>query len=141
MKFLLWLSVLIDLRVVQKGKVKISKPKYFGVWPLRLSRKFKLNRLPADCDILLYNGSQLIAKFNAGRISLPASTGRDNNNNTAVITTAHPNKANFIFINKIPIFKPQIDYHIFFFISTVVAKRTPVLIPPDSPTKLGSRGG
>ena len=85
---------------MQKGKIKISKPKYFGVWPLRLSRKFKLNRLPADCDILLYNGSQLIAKFNAGRISLPASTGRDNNNNTAVITTAHPNKANFIFITK-----------------------------------------
>jgi hypothetical protein len=24
----------------------------------------------------------------------PANTGRDNNNNTAVITTAHPNKAN-----------------------------------------------
>ena len=24
----------------------------------------------------------------------PASTGKDNNNNTAVITTAHPNKAN-----------------------------------------------
>jgi len=24
----------------------------------------------------------------------PASTGSDNNNNTAVITTAHPNKAN-----------------------------------------------
>ena len=24
----------------------------------------------------------------------PARTGRDNNNNTAVITTAHPNKAN-----------------------------------------------
>jgi hypothetical protein len=24
----------------------------------------------------------------------PASTGRDNNNNTAVTTTAHPNKAN-----------------------------------------------
>ena len=31
--------------------------------------------------------------FNASRI-LPASTGKDNNNNTAVITTAHPNKAN-----------------------------------------------
>jgi hypothetical protein len=24
----------------------------------------------------------------------PAKTGKDNNNNTAVITTAHPNKAN-----------------------------------------------
>jgi len=24
----------------------------------------------------------------------PANTGKDNNNNTAVITTAHPNKAN-----------------------------------------------
>ena len=30
--------------------------------------------------------------FKSGRI-LPASTGNDNNNNTAVITTAHPNKA------------------------------------------------
>lgn len=64
------------------------------MWPLKFSKKFKLNRLPADCDILLYNGSQKIAKFNAGRISLPAKTGNDSNNNTAVITTAHPNKAN-----------------------------------------------
>ena len=79
---------------MQKGKVKISKPKYFGVWPLKLSKKFKLNRLPADCDILLYNGSQKIAKFKAGRISLPARTGSDNNNKTAVITTAHANKIN-----------------------------------------------
>ena len=80
---------------MQKGKVKISKPKYFGVWPLKFPKKFKLNRLPADCDILLYNGSQNTAKFKAGRIP-PASTGKDNNNNTAVITTAHPNKANFV---------------------------------------------
>ena len=36
---------------------------------------------------------QQLAKFNAGTI-LPASTGNDNNNNTAVTTTAHPNKAN-----------------------------------------------
>ena len=77
---------------MQKGKVKISKPKYFGVWPLRFSKKFKLNRLPTDCDILLYNGSQNIAKFKAGRISSPAKTGKDNNSNTAVITTAHPIK-------------------------------------------------
>lgn len=34
-----------------------------------------------------------MAKFKAGSI-LPANTGNDNNNNTAVITTAHPNKAN-----------------------------------------------
>ena len=34
-----------------------------------------------------------MAKFKAGRISLPAKTGRDNNSNTAVITTAHPNNA------------------------------------------------
>lgn len=31
---------------------------------------------------------------------LPAKTGSDNNNNTAVITTAHPNKA--ILCNLIP---------------------------------------
>lgn len=34
-----------------------------------------------------------MAKFNAGSI-LPANTGNDNNNKIAVITTAHPNKAN-----------------------------------------------
>lgn len=81
---------------MHKGKVKFSKlqPKYFGVWPLRLSKKFKLNKLPADCAIFSYNGSQNTAKFNAGTISLPAKTGRDNNSKTAVITTAHPNKAN-----------------------------------------------
>ena len=95
-KVLLWLPVWIDLKVAHKGKVKVSKlqPKYFGVWSLRFSKKFKLNRLPTDCDILLYNGSQNTAKFNAGRISSPANTGNDNNNNTAVITTAHPNNDN-----------------------------------------------
>ena len=70
------------------------QPKYFGVQSLKFSKKFKLNKLPADRDILLYNGFQNIAKFKAGSISLPANTGKDNNNNTAVITTAHPNKAN-----------------------------------------------
>ena len=95
-KFLLWLPVWIDLKVAHKGKVKVSKlqPKYFGVWPLRFSKKFKLNRLPADCVILLYNGSQNTAKFRAGRISLPAKTGNDNNNKIAVITTAQANKIN-----------------------------------------------
>jgi hypothetical protein len=39
--------------------------------------------------------SQHIARFKASAIySLPARTGIDNNNNTAVTTTAHPNKAN-----------------------------------------------
>ena len=84
----------MHLAAVHKGKVKSSKlqQKYFGVQPLRFSKKFKLNRLPADCDILSYNGSQKTAKFKAGRISLPARTGNDNNNKTAVITTAHANK-------------------------------------------------
>ena len=36
---------------------------------------------------------QQFTKFRTGRINLPANTGRDNNNNTAVITTAHPNNA------------------------------------------------
>ena len=87
-KFLLWLSVWIDLKVAHKGKVKVSKlqPKYFGVWPQRFSKKFKPNRLPADCDILIYNGSQKIAKFKAGRIILPAKRGSDNK--TAVIYLA-----------------------------------------------------
>jgi hypothetical protein len=64
------------------------------MWPLRFSKKLKLNRLPADCDIYSYNGSQNTAKFRAGRFSLPAKTGSDNNNKTAVITTAHANKIN-----------------------------------------------
>jgi len=64
------------------------------VWPLRFSKKFKRNRLPSDCDIYSYNGSQNTAKFRAGRFSLPAKTGNDNNNKTAVITTAHANKIN-----------------------------------------------
>lgn len=34
-----------------------------------------------------------MARFRAVTI-LPANTGNDNNNNTAVTTTAHPNKAN-----------------------------------------------
>ena len=61
----------------------------------------------------MYNSSQQIAKFKSGR-TLPAKTGKDNNNNTAVITTAHPNKANFNFITKIHIFKSQKAHHIFF---------------------------
>lgn len=96
------LLVWIDLIDVHKGKVKNSKlqPKYFGVWPLRFSKKFKLKKLPADCDILWYNGSQKTAKFRAGRFSLPAKTGSDNNNKTAVITTAHAN--NISLCNLIP---------------------------------------
>jgi hypothetical protein len=40
-----------------------------------------------------------LARFKAGTIyffvlKIPASTGNDSNNNTAVTTTAHPNKAN-----------------------------------------------
>jgi len=41
---------------------------------------------------------QQLAKFKAGTI-LPASTGNENNNNTAVTITAHPNKANFVLQN------------------------------------------
>jgi hypothetical protein len=47
---------------------------------------------------VVYNhSSQQFTRFKAGTISinLPAKTGNDNNNNTAVITTAHPNKASF----------------------------------------------
>lgn len=52
---------------------------------------------PIDCVIfqIKYNSSQYIAKFRAGRIQkIPAKTGNDNNNNTAVITIAQPNNAN-----------------------------------------------
>lgn len=42
----------------------------------------------------MYISSQQFAKFKAGSM-LPANTGNDSNNNTAVITTAHPNKDNF----------------------------------------------
>jgi hypothetical protein len=44
---------------------------------------------------LIYHSFQQIARFKAGTIcSLPAKTGKDSNNNTAVTTTAQPNKAN-----------------------------------------------
>jgi hypothetical protein len=45
--------------------------------------------------VIHHHSSQQIARFKAGTIyiNLPAKTGKDNNNNTAVITTAHPNKA------------------------------------------------
>ena len=43
---------------------------------------------------MIYHSFQQLAKFDAGTIILPARTGKDNNNNTAVITTAQPNKAN-----------------------------------------------
>jgi hypothetical protein len=42
-----------------------------------------------------FHSFQHLAKFKAGTISgSPAKTGSDNNSNTAVTTTAHPNKAN-----------------------------------------------
>jgi len=42
----------------------------------------------------LFHSSHHIARFRAGAIfGPPANTGKDNNNNTAVITTAHPNNA------------------------------------------------
>jgi hypothetical protein len=45
--------------------------------------------------VVYHHSSQQFPRFKADTISinLPAKTGRDNNNNTAVITTAHPNKA------------------------------------------------
>jgi hypothetical protein len=53
-----------------------------------------LSKHPADKDIInTYISFQQLAKYKAGSI-LPAKTGKDNNNNMAVITTAHPNKAN-----------------------------------------------
>jgi hypothetical protein len=39
------------------------------------------------------HSSQHLARFKAGTI-LPANTGSDNSNNTAVTTTAQPNNAN-----------------------------------------------
>jgi hypothetical protein len=64
---------------------------------LKIPEKLKLNRFPADCVIISYNDSQHIAKFRAGAIcGSPAKTGSDNNNKTAVISTAQPNKANFV---------------------------------------------
>jgi hypothetical protein len=44
---------------------------------------------------VIYHSFQQLARFKAGTISnnLPAKTGRDNNNKTAVITTAQPNRA------------------------------------------------
>ena len=50
---------------------------------------------PSDCIKLIFNSSQKTARFKASGIekATPASTGSDNNNNTAVTTTAHPNNA------------------------------------------------
>jgi hypothetical protein len=44
---------------------------------------------------VIHHSSQQLARFNPGTIffKLPARTGKDNNNNTAVTTTAQPNKA------------------------------------------------
>jgi len=42
--------------------------------------------------VIYHHSSLQFARFNPGTIP-PANTGKDNNNNTAVITTAHPNKA------------------------------------------------
>jgi hypothetical protein len=45
---------------------------------------------------MIHHNSQQLARYNAGTIicNSPARTGKDNNNNTAVIITAQPNKAN-----------------------------------------------
>jgi hypothetical protein len=43
---------------------------------------------------VIHHSFQQLARFNTGTIYLPARTGKDNNNNTAVIITAQPNKAN-----------------------------------------------
>jgi hypothetical protein len=37
---------------------------------------------------------QDIVRFRAGAMNLPANTGNDSNNNTAVIAIAHTNKGN-----------------------------------------------
>ena len=42
----------------------------------------------------MYISSQQLIKFNASSSILPAKTGKDSNNNTAVTTTAQPNRAN-----------------------------------------------
>jgi hypothetical protein len=71
-----------------------------GVWSLRIPKKFKLDRFPADChQPHRSKSSQQTARFKAGATKAkgsPAKTGRDNNNKTAVITTAQPNNANFV---------------------------------------------
>ena len=59
---------------------------------LRIRRKLKLSLFPADWVII--NCSQKIAEYKAGRIIIiiPAKTGRDSNNKTAVTNIAQPNK-------------------------------------------------
>jgi len=67
------------------------------VLSLGIPKKFELNRFPTDCAKSIFHSSQHIARFRAGTISeTPAKTGSDNNNKTAVISTAQPNKANFV---------------------------------------------
>lgn len=71
-----------------------------GAQSLRFHTDMKFCVLPADClhSIISLESSQHTARFRAGTINigLPANTGRDNNNKTAVITTAQPNSANFV---------------------------------------------
>jgi hypothetical protein len=44
--------------------------------------------------VKIFHSFQQTARFRAGTTLVsPAKTGRDNNNKTAVTTTAHPNKA------------------------------------------------
>jgi len=61
------------------------------VLSLRIQRKLKLSLFPADWVII--NCSQNIAEYKAGRITIiiPAKTGKDNSNKTAVTNMAHPN--------------------------------------------------
>ena len=48
---------------------------------------------PADC-LKNFKVSQHMARFRAGSISLPAKTGKDNNNKIAVTKIAQANKGN-----------------------------------------------
>lgn len=92
-----WNKIRIDFFGV-KGKSKQQMND--GVQSLRISKILKYIRFPADCVKNSCNSSQHIPKFKGStRYNFwwePAKIGRDNNNKTAVITTAQPNSANFI---------------------------------------------
>ena len=75
-----------------------------GVYSLRIPKWFKSIRFPADwlSTKIFRKCSQHIARFKAGTIlNLPAKTGKDNNNNIAVINIAHTNNGSLC--NDIPL--------------------------------------
>jgi len=61
--------------------------------------------MSSNCIVLGFLSKERGTRVQTKVLSIPARTGRDNNNKTAVITTAQPNSANFVHNNKCLSFK------------------------------------